>query len=153
MMQQAKPGANAVWNWIAGFALACGAVLLFVCVVLAWKWDAAAPLHTDVAHGLVMPHKARGTIVYLSAYQSTSLALMFWSAPLFLLAGIAAMPKRDRTTRSGALSFAVRWQSDDPGNWRRRGEMVGLVFALAFVLGIGPKLVMHLVQSGVIFAF
>lgn len=145
--------ANAVRNWFASFAFACGAVLSFACVALAWRWDAAAPLQPDMAHGLVMPHKSRGILVYLSAFQSTSLALMFWSAPIFFVSGFVLSPKRDRTTRSDSLGFVVRWHRDDPRQMGRWGRMAGLVAALAFVFGVGPQLVMQLIKAGVTLAF
>lgn len=96
-----------------------------------WQWMKAAPRQPDAALGLVYPHNAHGTDLYMSAFQSTSISLVFLtSIPLFFLA-MWMMPKRNVRVSKSRFAIQADWDLDGSK------LLVSAVFGLGMLATVG----------------
>jgi len=138
---------------ISGFLAAYGWVSFFCFFYLVISWAAVAPHSPDPAHGLIFPHNEHGSITYFSGFQGTSCALLFGTSPLLCLFGVYLSPKKEVISKTGKLSFSMKWKPDDPRKIQRLGMTLGAVVAPLVVFLLGPNLVTGLNSIGFVTGF
>ena len=144
---------NSILNAVSGALAAYGWLSFCFFFYLVTNWSVSAPRQPDMSHGLIFAHNNHGTITYFSAFQGTSCAILFaTSIPMVFLA-IGISPKKNVLSRQGRLSFSMKWKSDDPKGYQKRGMFCGAVAAPVIVFAFGPLFVAWLNHLGVAVGF
>jgi hypothetical protein len=107
-----------------------------------------APRQPNEGLGLVYAHNEHGADLYLSAFQTTSMSLVFLtSIPLFFLA-IWMMPKKDLRVGKSRLAIHVDWKLDGSTVLYCTVFGVGMLATVALLYFVGPRLVGVLNEAG-----
>lgn len=129
---------------MAGFLGAYGFVSFWLFMALEENWTKAAPSDPNTALGLVYSHNEHGSYTYYSAFQATSLAIMFQtSIPLFFVA-LLIMPKSNLRTKG----WSATWEPDDPRHLFWKAAILGVFATPLIVLIAGPYLIRTLNANG-----
>ena len=127
------------------------AFVAFACFFyLDWRWVHSAPSLPNPIRGLVYSHDEHGSVTYLSAFQATSLVLLFAVPIPLALIGFFIVPKKNLVSKRGFLSASWKWDNDDPSHVGRIGSICGAIAALLTVFLIGPVLVTWLNSRGIV---
>jgi len=87
--------ANIIRNSISGVLAGYGFASFFCFVVLQSRWFELAPRYPNLALGLYLQHNEHGGIVYFSAFQSTSCALLFATSVSLGFLSVFIIPKKN----------------------------------------------------------
>lgn len=129
----------------SGFLIAYGAVAFMCFFGIDDHWIKAAPAQANEALGLVYRHNEHGSYTYLSAFQATALALLFFTSIPMVFLGALISPKTN--LEFGKLGLSARWDVDLP-RLHAAGMVLGAVGALLLLFVAGPHLVAALNQGG-----
>jgi hypothetical protein len=118
------------------------------------RYFSVRPAHPDRALGLVWPLYNHGAVVYLSAVESTGLALLFYVFMLGIVLVAAVIPKEYQVLPEGS----PHWHSYVRGNYRtdpyepRRLLVMAIsaVAYLAIVWGFGTSIAGFVVAEGLV---
>jgi hypothetical protein len=147
--------AQNVWrNILGGVLTSYGVVAFALFFALDQRWVNTAPRTPNPIVGLVFAHNEHGVVTYLSAFQATSLALLFaTSIPLAFL-GMIIAPKKNINWKGSFFIFgSAKWDQDDPKRILKWSAISGAVVAPVIIFLIGPSLVHWLNRIGFIVNF
>lgn len=146
--------ANDLRNRIGGTLFGFSGSAFIVFMLLADRWTGLASASPDPVNGRIVPHNEHGKVTYLTAFQSTGGALLFWIVVLAGLLALAIMPKRDVAVR-GWRGFVpgANWKIDDPKGLAGKSALYGAVLAPSLVVLLGPVLVGWLNRLGLVLNF
>ena len=103
--------------------------------------------------GLVFRHNEHGAIAYFSAFQTTACYLLFFTFPVIFLVGFSLAPKTNIRVMTSRLSWAMKFDPDDPKKLLGRSQLAGVLAAPAIIFTAGRLLVSILTNSGIVLAF
>ena len=148
-----KLDGNTSRNVAAGFLTgsAAGGFACFQCLVEYWRYK--APASPDVGLGLLYRHNEHGAITYFSAFQTTACYLLFFTFPVIFLIGFSLAPKTNVRVKSGRLSWAMRFDPDDPKKLFGRSQLAGIAAAPVVIFTIGRLFVRILISYGIVLTF
>jgi hypothetical protein len=130
-------------NMAAGLLIGASVSLWATLFIIGEVWARAAPTATAQA---LYRHKGITCIGYFTAFQATAHALMLL-APLLFGLGLIIAPKKNIRTRPLSFTF----DADDPGKFRGRSQLVGMIGALVVIFTVGPAIVRFLLSAGLFF--
>jgi hypothetical protein len=146
-MNNVPPG-NRLRNALSGLLVSYGWVSFMFWMWLNWRWIGSAPIQPDQALGLVYRHNEHGALVYLSALQSTTGALIFMTSIPLLCLGMWIGPKKNLQVRRGWLSIRANWDRDDPAGLFWWAAAVGAALTPLLMVFVGRPLIEELNRLG-----
>src|SRR5579872_1368097 len=139
---------NVIKNIVAGMLVGYGIAAFFLFFILDFYWTHIAPPEPDSQQGFVFGHNEHGAIVYFSAFQSTSCALLFATSIPLVFIGVAIFPKANVQSLGKGFLGRIIWDYDDPSRVAKWGAAIGSVLAPIVLLFLGAPFVHWLNRIG-----